>query len=156
MGELTERFSDHRRIALDTSIFIYHLEYHPRYLPLTQELLAGVEAGLWPAVTSTITLMELTVRPWQLERPDVARAYEDALAHFPHLTLVDVTPDVARQAARLRAEYNLRPADALHAATALTRDATAFVTNDRDFARLSALLDIIVLSDFVGKMTTDG
>ncbi|MEA3310352.1 MAG: type II toxin-antitoxin system VapC family toxin [Chloroflexota bacterium] len=147
MGKLTALLSGHQRIALDTAIFIYHLEYHPRYLSLTQELLAGVEAGIWPAVTSTVTLLELTVRPWQLERPDVARAYEEALVHFPHLTLVDVTPGVAQQAAQLRAQYNLRPADALHAATALTRDATAFVTNDRDFARLSALLNVIILSD---------
>ncbi|HEY88726.1 MAG TPA: hypothetical protein G4N98_03205 [Thermoflexia bacterium] len=27
MGKLTARLNDHRRIALDTSIFIYHLEF---------------------------------------------------------------------------------------------------------------------------------
>jgi predicted nucleic acid-binding protein len=95
-----------------------------------------------------VALMELTVRPWQLERPDVARAYEDALTEFPHLTLVDVIRDVARQAAQLRAQHNLRPADALHVATALAHDVTAFVTNDRDFARLDTL-HIALLSDFV-------
>jgi predicted nucleic acid-binding protein len=92
--------------------------------------------------------MELTLRPWQLERPDVARAYEDALTQFPHLTLADVTRDVARQAAQLRAQHNLRPADALHVATALTHDATVFLTNDRDLARLDTL-HIVLLSDFV-------
>ncbi len=45
MGKLTEQLSDHTRIGLDTSIFIYHLERHPRYLCLTQELLSGIEAG---------------------------------------------------------------------------------------------------------------
>jgi predicted nucleic acid-binding protein len=148
MGRLTEQLGDHARIGLDTSIFIYHLEQHPRYLPLTQELLSGVEAGRWAAVTSTVALMELTVRPWQLERPDAARAYEEALVQFPHLTLADVTQDVARQAAQLRAQYNLRPADALHVATALVYDATAFVTNDQDFAQLD-VPDILLLSDFV-------
>ncbi|MFP4346351.1 MAG: type II toxin-antitoxin system VapC family toxin [Anaerolineales bacterium] len=135
-------------MGLDTSIFIYHLERHPRYFPLTQELLSGVEAGKWTAVASTMALMELTVRPWQLERPDVARAYEDALTQFPHLTLADVTRDVARRAAQLRAQHNLRPADALHIATALAHDATLFVTNDRDFARLD-IPHIVLLSDFV-------
>lgn len=148
MGRVTEQLGDHACIGLDTSIFIYHLEYHPRYLPLTQELLSGVEAGRWAAVTSTVTLMELTVRPWQLDRPDVARAYEEALVQFPNLTLTDVTRDVARQAAQLRAQYDLRPADALHIATALVHDATAFVTNDRDFARLD-VLNVVLLSDFV-------
>jgi hypothetical protein len=32
--------SQARAIGLDTSVFIYHLEAHPRYLPLTQEVLA--------------------------------------------------------------------------------------------------------------------
>lgn len=148
MGRLTALLRDHKRMGLDTSIFIYHLERHPRYFPLTQELLSGVEAGKWTAVASTMALMELTVRPWQLERPDVARAYEDALTQFPHLTLADVTRDVARRAARLRAQHNLRPADALHVATALAHDATLFVTNDRDFARLD-IPHIVLLSDFV-------
>jgi predicted nucleic acid-binding protein len=92
--------------------------------------------------------MELTVRPWQLERPDVARAYEDALTQFPHLTLADVTRDVARQTAQLRVQYNLRPADALHVTTALAHDATVFVTNDQGFARLDTL-HVALLSDFV-------
>ncbi len=148
MGRLTTLLSDHTRIGLDTSIFIYHLERHPRYMPLTQDLLAGVEAGQWTAVASTVALMELTVRPWQLERPDVARAYEEALAQFPHLTLAAVTRDVARQAARLRAQHGLRPADALHVATALAHDATLFVTNDRDFARLDDL-EVALLGDFI-------
>ena len=34
--------------------------------------------------------MELTVRPWQVGRPAVAREYEALLVHFPHLTLADV------------------------------------------------------------------
>lgn len=149
MGELIERLGEHTVIGLDTSIFIYHLERHPRYLPLTQELLSGVEAGRWRAIASTVALMELTVRPWQLDRPDVVGAYEDALIDFPHLTLVDVTHAVARQAAQLRALHNLRPADALHVAAALVHGATAFVTNDQDFASLDAL-DIVLLGGYVG------
>ena len=149
MGYLSERLAGHTAIGLDTSVFIYHLEAHPRYLPLTQELLSGVQAGQWPAITSTVTLMELTVRPWQLERPGVAREYEALLVHFPHLTLADVTRDVARRAAQLRAGYRLRPADALQVATALLYDATAFVTNDRPLARLASILDIVILDDFV-------
>lgn len=110
-------------------------------------LLAGVQAGQWRAVTSTVTLMELTVRPWQLGRAAVAREYEALLVHFPHLTVADVTRDVARRAAQLRAIYSLRPADALQVATALVHGATVFVTNDRSLARLSPVLDVVLLDD---------
>lgn len=147
MGRIGKRIDRHAIVGLDTSIFIYHLETHPDYQSLTQELLEGVEQGRWQAVTSTVTVMELTVRPWQLDRPVVAREYEALMAHFPNLTLVDVTREVARRAAQLRARYRIRPADALQVATALVHRATAFVTNDGFLMRLAPLLDVVLLDD---------
>jgi predicted nucleic acid-binding protein len=147
VGRIGERLAGHTVIGLDTTIFIYHLEAHPRYRPLTQEVLTGAQAGRWKAITSTVTLMELTVRLWQLGRPAVAREYEAFLVHFPNLMLVDVTRDVARRAAQLRARYRLRPADALQVATALLLDATAWVTNDHKLARLDPTLDVVILDD---------
>ena len=149
MEDFRRRLDDHAVVGLDTGIFIYHLEAHPRYLPLTRELLAGVQAGRQAAITSTVTVMELTVRPWQVGRPAVAREYEALLFNFPNLTLADITRDVARRAAQLRARYRVRPADALQVATALVHGATAFVTNDRRLARLEPELGIILLEGFV-------
>lgn len=95
--------------------------------------------------------MELTVHPWRLGQPAAAYAYEVLLFHFPNLTLLDLTRDVARQAAQLRALCRLRPADALQAAAALVYGATAFVANDRQLERLGSLLDIVVL-DLLGEL----
>lgn len=148
MAGFKEQLADHSVVGLDTSVFIYHFEAHPRYLPLTQVLLTGVQEGQWIAITSTVTVMELTVHPWQMGRSAVAREYEALLIHFPNLVMTDVTRDVARRAAQLRAEYNVRPADALQVATALLGGATAFVTNDRKLARLSREIAVIVLDDF--------
>ena len=61
--------------------------------------------------------------------------------------MADVTREVARRAAQLRARYRVRPADALQAATALVHGATAFVTNDRLLERLSPVLDLVILDD---------
>jgi predicted nucleic acid-binding protein len=63
--------------------------------------------------------------------------------------LADVTRDVARQAAQLRARFRLRPADALQAATAAVHGATAFVTNDRRLGQLAPELDIVLLDDLL-------
>lgn len=147
--DIANRLATHTTMGLDTSVFIYHLEAHPRYLPLTHALLAGVQAGRWAALTSTISLMELTVRPWKLGFAVVAREYEALLVHFPHLTILDVTRDVARRAAQLRAEYRLRPADALQVGTALVHGATAFVSNDKSLLRLAPVMDVVVLEDLV-------
>ena len=138
-------------LGLDTSIFIYHFEAHPVYLPLTDELLVGIESGRWEAVTSVITLIEISVRPLQLERPYVARQYEALLANFPHLKIFDVDRQIARTAAKLRVEYRLRPADALQVAACLQAGCQVFITNDRRLEPLNPILRIIILDDYLNE-----
>lgn len=148
MASIEQQLVGHKVIGLDTSVFIYHLELHPRYQPLTRVILSAVQAGKVQGVTTVVTLMELTVRPWQLNQAQVARQYEVLLVNFPNLTLFDVNRDVARRAAQLRASDKLRPADALQVATALEYGATIFVTNDKQLKRLTSYLDVIVLEEF--------
>jgi len=148
MGFLTSLVS-FERIGIDTPIFIYHLENHPTYSPFTQVLLARIESGETKAMTSVITLLEIAVRPFQLGRPDVAMKYETLLVKFPNLSIVDIDRDVARRAAKLRAEYRLRPADALQVAACQAQGAQVFITNDRRLAPLKTEIEIVVLDDFV-------
>jgi predicted nucleic acid-binding protein len=149
MDELSERLAKAKTIGLDTPIFIYFLENNPLYGPLAQITINGIEKGKWKGVTSTITLMEITVRPWQLGREGAAREYEAVLVHFPNLSIVDVDRNVARVAAQLRAKYNISPPDALQVAASLSFGAKAFLTNDRRLSRLQQLIDILVLDDFL-------
>jgi predicted nucleic acid-binding protein len=148
MADIEQRLSEHRLIGLDTAVFIYHLEGHPKYLSLTRSVLRAVQSGVCQGVVSTVTIMELTVHPWRVNRADVARQYEMLLANFPNLKLIDVNRDVARRAAQLRARYNLRPADALQVATALLNHATLWVSNDKKLKRLEPEIAVIGLDDF--------
>ena len=140
------------RIGIDTPIFIYHLEGHPTYLPITQAILSSIEVGQKKGLTSTITLMEITVRPRQLGKPEVAIKYEALLANFPNLTLVDIDRDVARRAAELRAVYQIRPADALQVAACQVNGAQVFITNDHHLTRLKPEIEIIVLDTFISTL----
>lgn len=149
MASVEQQLTGHRVIALDTSVFIYHFEAHPNYHRLTDQILRAVQSGQVQGVTSTVTLMELTVRPWQLAQAQVARHYEILLSNFPNLTLCDVNRDVARKAAQLRASDKLRPADALQVATALVSGATLFVTNDKQLKRLASQLAVMVLDELI-------
>jgi predicted nucleic acid-binding protein len=114
---------------------------------LTQELLSGIEKGERKGITSTITLMEIIVKPLSIGRNDIARKYEALLMNFPNLEVVDLDRDVIRQAARLRPEYRLRPPDALQVSACVLSGAEVFITNDRQISRLREKLDIIVLDD---------
>lgn len=151
MADIQQRLADHTIIGLDSTIFIYHIEANLRYLPLTKIVLNGVQSGQYNAITSTVTIMELTVHPWRANRGDVAREYEIMLVNFPNLYLANVTREVARQAAQLRANYNLRPADALQVATAIMHQATAWVSNDKKLKRLASILDVIILDQFISS-----
>ena len=148
MDEFRKRLAKAKVIGLDTHIFIYFLENNARYGPLAQMTFNGVEKGKWQGITSTITLMEITVRPWQLGRESAAREYEAVLVHFPNLSVVDVDRNVARAAAQLRAKYNVSPPDALQVAASLSFGAKAFLTNDKRLSRLQELIDVIVMDDF--------
>jgi len=126
----------HRRIAIDTSIFIYQLEAHPRYAPLTEEVLAWLERPLSSAVTSTITMTELLVHPYRISNEQQVNESYALLSTFPNLEWIAPTLPIADTAAKLRAVHRLSTPDALQAATALQERATALVTNDAVFERV--------------------
>jgi predicted nucleic acid-binding protein len=148
LGAIRERIAKHKIICLDTPVFIYHLEAHPAYLPLTQDLLKGIQSGSWRAVTSIITILELTIPAWRLKREMIARQYESILMNIPNLRIVDITRRVARRAAQLRASYNLRSPDALQIAAGILNGASVFVTNDRSLKRIEPLIEIFLLDDY--------
>jgi predicted nucleic acid-binding protein len=64
------------------------------------------------------------------------------------LAIAALDRPVARREAELRAEYRLRPADALHVAACLEQGATAFLSNDRE-RRRTTHLQVWMLEDFV-------
>jgi predicted nucleic acid-binding protein len=151
MGRLSERLGSISVIGLDTAIFIYHFEKHPSYFPLTQEIFSGIEAGLRKGVASTITLMEIIVKPLALGRQDAARKYEALLVNFHNLDIVDLDRNVIRQAARLRTEYRICPPDALQASVSLLYGADVFITNNGLLKRLQDKLEVIILDDYIDE-----
>ena len=148
MDHIRRQLAKHSLLALDSSIFIYHFEANLTYLPLTEVILSTIADGTCQGIISTVTIMEVTVWPWKQNRGDVARQYELLLANFPNLTIVDVSRDIARKAAQLRALYNVRSADALLVATGLVNGATAWISNDTQLRRLASELEIFVLDDW--------
>lgn len=137
----------HATVALDTSLFIYHFEAHPRYRDLTSNILGAVSKGECCAVVSELTLLELLVRPLQLDRQDVADEYEVLLAHFPNLELVPLDRRIVLRAASIRARYGFRTPDALIIAMAIEKGATLAIANDRQWKKV-AEIKVACLDDF--------
>lgn len=94
-------------IGLDTAVFIYYIEEHPRFLPLVEPVFEGIGGGRWEAVTSGLTLLETLVVPYRSGDQGLAERYEILLTHSRGLTLLDLDRPLLRTAARLRATVGL-------------------------------------------------
>jgi predicted nucleic acid-binding protein len=146
--DLSATLRPHVRLGLDTSIFIYHIQADSPFSGAADQVLDRLKLSSATGVTSVLTLTELLVKPYQLGRSDLAVRYEVLVRAIPNLAIVDTDAGIARQAAALRAAYQLRTADAVQVASALEHGATAFVTNDIRLRRITRL-SVIVLADYV-------
>ncbi len=138
----------HRVFAMDTMIFIYHLEDHPKYAPVTQFLFDGWEKGTNSGITSMITLLELLVKPRMERNWEAMEDYHDLLLTYPNLQLVPVDEACANIASDLRARYGLKTPDAIQITSALIRSATAFVTNDGRLKKVKEI-DVVLLDELL-------
>jgi predicted nucleic acid-binding protein len=138
----------HKLVLIDTTVWICHFEHHARFGPAAGKVIERLEAGRFRGVASELTLLELTVRPLQLGRQDVADEYELLLSHFPNLELAPVTREILLLAAGLRARHRLRTPDAIQVATAIQSGATLAITND-DAWRTLPVIETVILSDLI-------
>lgn len=127
-----------RLIALDAMIFIYYLDasddtLHSRSRQIIEPLLTNKTRG----VTSIVSVLETLSSPRYINDTERLENYSLFFQSVPGLRVIEVTWDIAQEAARLRREYkNLRTPDAIQLATAVVSRASTFITND---ARLKTL-----------------
>jgi len=153
MKALKDFLKSHPFIGLDTSVFIYHLEDHPRYSSLTEMIFNGMENGILKGVTSYLTLMEILAKPKAQGRSQVALDYEYYLTTFPNLTFYEMGLDVARKASDVRSADRIKAPDAIQIASAILHGATAFLTNDKIFKRVKGI-EILILDKFLKPHTS--
>jgi predicted nucleic acid-binding protein len=127
-------------VALDTVIFIYFIEEHQRYLPVLDPVFAAIDKGRLPAVSSSLTLLEVLVVPYRAGNTPLAEQYEKVLTRSRGLRLVDIDGTQLRAAAQLRALHpSLRTPDAIQISAALSGGCSVLLTNDRDMPAVPGL-----------------
>jgi predicted nucleic acid-binding protein len=93
-------------------------------------------------------MTELLVMPFRSGRPDAVDEMFSTAIQVPNIEWLSPSLGIAERAARARATYQLRTLDAIQLATALTAGATGFVTNDKDFRRVTDI-DVLMLDDLL-------
>jgi len=139
MPRMEDALAGVTRIGLDTMSLIYYVETNSKYVALMDEIFDRITDRRLRGVASTITLMEVLVKPLGLGEAALADQYRDLLTGSANFETLPVTQAVAETAADLRARYNLRTADAVVAATAIQSGCQALVTNDDRLPRVTEL-----------------
>ncbi|MCC5643767.1 PIN domain-containing protein [Nostoc sp. CHAB 5824] len=135
-------------VGLDTAPLIYFIEENPNYLDVTDAFFEAMFHGEFSVVTSVLTITEVLVYSLRQGNTALAQQCREILFNSQGLTAIEVFPDIAENAAQLRADYNLRTPDAIQMATAIRGGASFLLTND---ARLSPLpaLSVLVLDKLI-------
>lgn len=118
-------------IGIDTAIIIYFIEDDPRYLPTIGPLFEAADRGRCELIASTLTLLEVLVAPYRTSNAALAERYEALLTRSRGVRMVELSRDILRSAAQLRAATGAGTPDAMQLASALHASCSAFVTNDR-------------------------
>jgi predicted nucleic acid-binding protein len=135
-------------VAVDTAIFIYLIEEHPRFLPAIVPLFREADQGKRELITSALTLLEVLVVPYRAGNRLVAERYEALLTRSRGIRLVEVSRDQLRAAAQLRAATGVKTPDALQLVAAIGGGCTAFLTNDRRLPPVPGLR-VVELASYV-------
>jgi predicted nucleic acid-binding protein len=146
--EIARLLAPHRRIAVDTCIFIYLMERNPKYFDLANGVFEWIERPVSSAVASTVVLTEILVQPYRNGNLPQAQSLYALLTTIPNLEWVAPSLHIADLAASLRASYRLQTPDAIIAATAVLCNASALVTNDPIFRRIPNL-NVLILDDYI-------
>lgn len=126
-------------VYLDACMVIYFVEAHPQFGQAITQALESAQAKQKQIAISPLVEMECLVVPLREHNAPLVRRYEIFLEQY---ICLDMPDEVYRQAAGLRAHYNLKTPDALHLATAKHYGCTEFWTNDGRLHRAAG--DIVV------------
>src|SRR5258708_10651232 len=127
-------------VGVDTAIFIYFIEEHPRFLPLVEPLFREVSAGRKELVTSALTLLVVLVVPYRSGDHLLAGRYEALLTQSRGLHLADISRDHLRAAAELRAATGVKTPDSLQVVAALAGGVPAFFSKEHPLPPLPRFL----------------
>ena len=84
-------------VYLDTAPLIYFIEGHSTYQPVLASLFDFNDKGGFSFITSTVTLLEVLVKPLREGQTGVAKQYRDILTTAPGIEIVEVTSTLNMQ-----------------------------------------------------------
>jgi predicted nucleic acid-binding protein len=120
-----------RHLYVDTNIFIYLLERHEhlssRVATELEQFVKSPDSGL---LTSTVTITEFLA--------GTKSTSSETLKRIPRLTFCNLDENIAERAGQLKRKNGLKIGDAIHLASAISSNAEALYTNDKQLIAIAS------------------
>ena len=129
-------------IAIDTNILISAFN-NPQ--GNSGELLDKIINSPTQVFISTLVFEEFLVKIYREKLEKDITLYEDFLTAGGLFTVVDMNRQIAKKAAQVRSNTNIKAPDAIHIATAIESKAKAFFTSDKRIPRKIENLTISII-----------
>ena len=127
---------------------------NPRYIEQAEKVFSQIEAGILQGLMANLVFAELLVPLYRAGDARQASGLVKQLLSFRNLKVITMQHEISMEAARIRAQYDLRTPDAIHAATAVISKSTGILTNDKRFKALTGQgLAIWLFDELIGTPT---
>ena len=84
IGQFKKILIKAKKVAIDSSIFIYHFAKKEGYYKPTSEIFESAERGVITLSTSTISIIEIFVKPEEEKNQVLLIEYDKILKNFPN------------------------------------------------------------------------
>ena len=119
-----------RRVYWDSCIFIDAIQQTPSLSDTLRQIIADARAGTAQIITSTFTLAEVIGSKDAASRNPALESTIRELFNHRYIVLRPVDKHIAEQARQIARDNGLKPADAIHVATAIESEVQVMHTRD--------------------------
>lgn len=143
---LEARLTGAELVHVDARVFAVHLIGRG---PTSQTdiVFSGIASGGIRAQTSSLTLYQILAEVYRQGKPASARDVARKMRLYPRLDILSASPEIAIQAAEVRAQLGGRPERALQIATALVSGAEVYLTSGSGLRRIAGM-HVLNVEDF--------
>ncbi len=126
-------------IYLDTNIFVYAAINNGILGEECRKLLLEIAENKIQAYTSIITWDEVVHAIWKKEGKEKAVEAGKIFLTLPNIDFIIVNNNIISKAQEIIEKNNIKPRDAIHAASALTKGINEILSDDPDFDKIKEL-----------------
>lgn len=137
----------HLPVFIDTPIFIYLFEDHPKYASAIQPIF---DDSSITKVSSIITVSEVLTKPYEENNTELVKRYQEIFMHLPSLILTSPDYDTAILASQIKAKYQFKLIDSFQLAMAQQNKCPSFLTNDKQLLKYKNL-QVFCLDELLKK-----